>query len=364
MRAWLAALLLCAGAAQAQLQTVAVAKGSTRSSVGFTLPAIGESRLALQFDLPLTVTRITLVDPAGRAQDLALGSAVQVIDAASRQQRSLGNHYTLLRPLHNPAAGAWRIEIDHGRAQGGERLQLLPSQLPRFELRLGLVGGTQQRVGAGSERLVELRASDQGDAAQGLQPQGTALHADSGTRTALVFWHDRPAGDDLPVQAEPGQYFAYFAPGMPGRYTLQVQQQFSGSDGRPVPLQQQLDVTVAAQAVLQALRVEPAPAASGCVPRVDFAVDWQAQAPGRYALTVVLQGSARTQQFRGGATVAAAGSVRLQAGASARDLLALGDGVQALRVDVLHFSDAGFELVQRRRQLRFSEPLAADRLCR
>ena len=250
----------------------------------------------------------------------------------------------------------------HTPARGGERLQVLASQFPRFELRLALVGGDQQRIGAGSERLVELRASDQGRPATSLQAQGSALHADSGSRTPLQFWNQRPASYDLPVQAEPGQYFAVFAPEAAGRYRIETSLVFTGGDGKP--LQRQIDLVVAPQPVVPALWVEQPVGPAGCVSRVTFGIDWPAQAAGRHSLVLVLKGSARTQQVTGGSTVQAPGPVRLQVSLGARELLALGDAVQVLRLDLLHLPDTGFELLQRRRGLPLATPLATGALCR
>lgn len=366
MRGWLTLLLLLtAGLAQAQpqLQWLKLASGSTRSNVPIVVLAMGESRLALQFDLPVTVTRIALVDPAGQRRELALGSAVLVIEAARRRDKAQGHQHVLLVPVANPAPGTWRLAIEHAAARGGETLQVLHSQFPRFEMQLALVGGAQ-RIGAGSERLFELRASDQGSAATGLRPHGSVLHLESGTRVPLVFWNERPASYDLPVQAEPGQYFAVFAPEAPGRYSAEVRQDFAGSDGSLQPLQRQMTLQVAPQPVLHTLRVVQPRGPAGCVAGVDFGVDWPALAPGRYALTVVLQGSAGTRAVAGGASADAPGPVRLQAALSARDALALGGPLQALRVDLLFVSDTGAELLQRRRQMPLSEPVQAAALCR
>jgi hypothetical protein len=372
MTVWLTLLLLwAAGLAQAQAQpqpqpqwqSQKLAAGSTHSSAPINVQALGESRLTLQFDVPVTVTRITLAEPGGHRRDLALGSAVLVVPAAQRQDKRRGDQHVLLVPVLNPVPGAWRLDIEHLPARGGEALQLLHSQFPRFDLRLGLVGG-EQRIGAGSERLIELRASDQGRAATGLLPQGSVLHLDSGTRVPLRFWSERPASYDLPVQAEPGQYFAVFAPELPGRYSAAVQQDFTGSDGKATPVQRELPISVAPQTVLRTLRVETTLGPAGCVTGLNFSVDWPAQAPGRYALTVVLQGGTQTRRMGGGADASAPGPLRLQAALTARDALALGEPLQALRVDVLHASATGFELLQRRRLLPLSEPLQAAALCR
>lgn len=366
MRGWLLVvlLLLCTAPAGAQPLVQMLPKGSTASTVPIEVPAIGESRLALQFDLPLAVSRITLIDPTGAARELALGRDVHVIDAALRRQKEQGNQYLLLSPLPNPAPGRWQLQIVHPPARGGERLQVLASQFPRFELRLALVGGDQQRIGAGSERLVELRASDQGRPATGLQVLGSALHTDSGARTPLPFWSERPASYDLPVQTESGQVFAVFAPEAAGRHSIEAAVTFTGSDGRPQTLRRQIDLAVAPQTVLQTLRVEQPAGPAGCVPRVGFGIDWPAQAAGRYSLALVLKGSLRTQQLSGGVIAQGPGRLLLQAGLSARELLALGDNVQVLRLDLLHLTDSGFELLQRRRGLRLDPPLASAALCR
>lgn len=341
-----------------------LAAGSTGSSVSFTLPAIGESRLGLQFELPQRVSRARLVDPAGNETLLLPGRNLQVIDAAQRRQAPRGHLHLLMQPLVDPAPGVWRLALDHADARSGDALHVVVSLLPRFGLHLGVVGGPWQRLGAGSEQLLELRSSVQGLPHRGPPPQASWRHAASGRQQVLDFWHERPAGYDLPVQAEAGQRFAVFAPDLPGRYAVTVQQAFVGRNGRPQLVQRQLELDVAEQPVLQQLSLAQPTAASGCVPRVRFAADWQARQPGRLALTVVLQGDGRTLQVRGGLDVERAGPVRVQAEAAARELLALGDGPRVRRVDLLRLSDQGFELLQRRRDLPTQEPLDMARLCR
>jgi hypothetical protein len=338
--------------------------GSTRSSVAFNVAAIGEARLGLQFELPQRVTRARLVDPAGRETLLLPGRDLQVIDAAQRRQAPRGHLHLLRQPWLDPMAGVWRLALDHAAAHRGDTLHLVVSLLPRFGLNLGVVGGPAQRLGAGSEYLLELRGSDHGLPDRGPTPQARWQHADSGRHQALDFWHERPAGYDLPVQAEAGQRFAVFAPDAPGRYTVDVQQAFVGRDGRPQVLQRRLELDVAGQPVLGQLVLTQPMTAGGCVPRVRFAVDWLARQPGRLALTVVLQGDGRALQVRGGVDVGQPGPVQVQAEVAARDLLALGEGLRVRRVDLLWLSDQGFELLQRRRDLPTSEPLATDRLCR
>lgn len=61
-----------------------LAAGSTRSSVAFALADIGEGRLALQFELPLAVTRTTLIDPAGAPRVLLPFSAPLPLDRLCR----------------------------------------------------------------------------------------------------------------------------------------------------------------------------------------------------------------------------------------------------------------------------------------
>jgi len=341
-----------------------LAAGSTRSSVSFTLAAIGESRLGLQFELPQRVSRARLLDPAGRETLLLPGRDLQVLDAAQRRQAQRGHLHLLLQPRTDPAPGLWRLELDHAAAREGEALHLVVSQLLRFGLQLGVVGGPSQRLGAGSEHLLELRVSDQGLPHRGPPPQAAWQHAASGRQQALDFWHERPAGYDLPVQSEPGQRFAVFAPESAGVYVVTVQQAFVGRDGQPQVLQRRLELDVAEQVVLGQLRLAQPTAPGGCVARVRFAVDWVAHRPGRLALTVVLQGDGRALQVRGGVDVERPGPVQVQAEAAARELLALGEGLRVRRVDLLLLAESGFELLQRRRDLPTSEPLATGRFCR
>ena len=374
--ALLAALALAAGlltaapaAAQpappAQMLGQTLAAGSTRSSVAIEVADIGEGRLALQFELPLAVTRTTLVDPAGTPRVLLPGQDLHVQPAAERREPRRGDQHLLLQPLPNPTPGRWQLQLEHAAARGGEVLHVVASQFPRFELRLALVGGAQP-PGAGSEALLELRISDQGRPATGLQPQATVQAPGAGVQPLqpLLFWDTRPAAVDLPLQPEPGQYFALFAPEVAGRHQVLVQQPLRGRDGVLRTVQRQLDIDVAAQPVLQALRPLVPAGAAGCLPRIGLAVDWTAQQPGRYTLLVVLQGSTGTQTLRGGADAAAAGPLQLQVTLGAREAAALGSGVRATRVDLLHVGGSAFTLLQRRRALPFSTPLPLDRLCR
>ena len=91
---------------------------------------------------------------------------------------------------------------------------------------------------------------------------------------------------------------------------------------------------------------------------------WPAQAAGPHALVVVLEGTLRTKAFQASATASAPSPLHLLPQARSRDLLALGDDVQVLRVDILHVGGDQFVLAQRRRQIDLSEPLQPDRLCR
>lgn len=338
--------------------------GGPRSTVAFTLTDIGESRLGLQFELPLAVAQARLVDPGGRETLLMPGRDLKVTEAAQRAQPQRGHLHLLLQPRIDPPPGHWRLDLDHAAARGGERLQVVVSHLPRFALQLGLVGQPGQRLGVGSEVLLELRSSDHGLAQLGASPRASWWHADSGRRQVLAFWHERPAGYDLPVQADPGQRFAVFAPEAPGRHVVEVQQDVVGRDGRRLTLQRELALDVAAQPVLQQLELAQPAGPTGCVPRVRFAVEWPARQPGRHVLTVVLEGDGRPLVVRGGQDAQRPGPLRLQADAAARDLLALGADVRVRRVDLLRLSDSGVELLQRRRALPVSEPLAIERLCR
>ncbi|WP_425261426.1 hypothetical protein ACPOLB_11115 [Rubrivivax sp. RP6-9] len=371
--ALLAALALAAGlltaapapaqpAPPAQMLGQTLAAGSTRSSVAIAVADIGEGRLALQFELPLAVTRATLVDPAGTPRVLLPGQDLHVQPAAERREPRRGDQHLLLQPVPDPAPGRWQLQLEHAAARGGETLHVVVSQFPRFELRLALVGGAQP-PGAGSEALLELRISDQGRPATGLQPQAT-VQAPGVSAQPLRFWDTRPAAVDLPLQPEPGQYFALFAPEAAGRHQVLVQQPLRGRDGVLRTAQRQLDIDVAAQPVLQALRPLVPAGAAGCLPRIGLAVDWPAQQPGRYTLLVVLQGSTGTHTLRGGADAAAAGPLQLQVALGAREAAALGSGVRATRVDLLHVGGSAYTLLQRRRALPFSVPLPLDRLCR
>lgn len=362
------ALLLSAPAlGQHVHQRLTLAAGSTRSSLGFDVPAVGESRLALQFELPLAVAEARLTDPAGQVRALLPGRELLLIDAAQRPQKNRGHLLVLRQPVMLPAPGRWRLDVDHAAARGREQLQLLVSQFPRFDLRLALVGsdpvaGTQPRVGAGSEALLELRASDQG-LPMAVQARASAVHIDSGQRTPLAFWHERPAAYDLPLQAEPGQAFAAWSPQAAGRYRIEVQHDGIGRDGQVQALQRQLELTIEPQPVWQQLDVLQAPGPQGCVAQVLLQADWPAQRPGRYVMTVVLEGRQRTAQGQMGVTVARPGAVRLQVALPARDLLPLGEAPTVRRADLLVLTDAGFEQLQRRRGLPLVPPVAAARLC-
>jgi hypothetical protein len=351
----------------AQVLGQTLAAGSTRSSVTIDLADIGEGRLALQFELPPALARAVLVDPAGTPRVLLPGQDLRTQPAAERREPRRGDQHLLLQPLANPAPGRWQLQLEHAPARGGETLHVVASQFPRFELRLAIAGGapagSARPPGAGSEVLLELRISDQGQPATGLQPQAT-VQAPGGQALPLPFWDTRPAAVDLPLQPEPGQYFALFAPEVAGRHRVLVQQPLRGSDGAVRTLQRQLDIDVAAQPVLQALRPLVPAGAAGCLPRIGLAVDWTAQQPGRYTLLVVLQGSTGTQTLRGGADASAPGPLQLQVSLGAREAAALGSGVRATRVDLLHVAGGAFTLLQRRRALPFSAPLPLDRLCR
>jgi hypothetical protein len=365
---WLWGLILPGPAlAQHAHQSQTLIAGSTRSSLSLQVAALGESRLTLQFELPLAVAEARLTDPAGQMLRLRPGAELQLIDAAQRQQKGRGHLLVLKQPVIDPAPGRWRLDVDHAAARGREQLQLLVSQFPRFDLRLSLVGtdpasGTLPRVGAGSEPVLELRASDQGRPLT-VQAQASALHVGSGQRTPLAFWHERPAGYDMPLQAEPGQAFAAWSPLAAGRYRIDVQQDVVGRDGQARALQRQLEVTVAPQPVWQQLDVLQTSGPQGCVAQVLLQADWQAQRPGRYAMTVVLEGRQRTAQGQVGVTVERPGPIRLQLALAARELLPLGDAPTVRRADLLVLADAGFELLQRRRGLPLVPPVAAARLC-
>lgn len=361
------------GLAQAQHQhhSQSLAAGAVHSSLALDVAAIGETRLALQFELPLAVTQARLTDPAGQVRSLLPGRDLLVIDAAQRQpqaHRARGHLLVLKQPVIDPLPGRWRLDVDHAAARGREPLQLLASQFPRFELRLSLVGadpvaGTQPRVGAGSEQLLQLHASDQG-LPMVAPVQASVLHLDSGQRQPLAFWHERPPRYDLPVQAEPGQAFAAWSPLAPGRYRVDVQQDVVGRDGQARPLQRQLDLAVAAQPVWSQLSVAQVPGPQGCVAEVVLSADWTAARAGRYVLTVWLEGGPKTVQRQTGVTASRPGPIRLAAVLLARDLLPLGQTVAVRRADLLFMDDADVELLQRRRDLPLAEPVATTRLCR
>lgn len=360
LRALLLALWLAPASAH-QLLDQPLPAGSTRSTADLVVQAAGESRLALQVELRPALQRAWLQAPDGASRELLPQRDLQLIPAAQRPQPDRGDLLVLRQPELDPTPGRWQLVLEHAAAQRGDRLRGLASQLPRFDLFVRWLGGAGP-LHTGGEGLLDLRASDHGLPAQGAALQVTALHAASGQHTVLRAWQPDAGPASLPLQTEAGQTLVPFAPELPGRYTLQVQWTAAGRSG-PVTVAREQVLDVRPQPLLRQVQLEAPTAAGGCVQRLALAVDWPAAAPGTYTLTLVLAGGGRAHTARGSQSVAAPGPLHLRAEVPAAIWAALGNDVQVARLDLLHGTDAGFNLLQRRRGLPLAGPVALASLC-
>jgi len=352
---------LAATTSAQQLLDQPLAAGSTRSTVDLAVQAMSESRLALQFELRPAVQRAWLSPPDGRARELLPERDLQRVPAAQRPRPERGDLLVLRQPPTDPAPGRWQLVLEHAVAQRGDRLLGLVSQWPRFQLNLAWLGG-EGPLRTGGEGLLDLRASDHGLPVAAASLQVTALHAASGQRQSLRAWSPRFEPAPLPLQPETGQTLVPFAPEQPGRYTLQAQWTATGRDG-PVTLTREHTLDVLPQPLLQQVQLQAPLSAAGCVQRLALAVDWHAAAPGAYTLTVVLAGNGRQHTARGSQAVAVPGPLQLRADVPAATWQALGADVQVARLDLLHLTDTGFSLLQRRRAVPLAGPRPAAPPC-
>nr|WP_316638698.1 hypothetical protein [uncultured Roseateles sp.] len=347
---------------QALPQILRPPSGAQQSAIDIPIQGDSDSRLLIQFDSTLPLLAIRLQPPGAPA---LAWSPAQVI-SLTRQQRQhpeLGDAY-LLPEQRDPAAGVWRLTVDHGKASGRESLTLLARQLPRFEL---LLNAPKRPVPEGGVGLIDLTVFDHGLVRDDVRPLLLIRPPGAAPAQTLTMTGDLRNGRGQRINLEPGHFFAEYQPLQAGLHQLSV--------GLALPDSRQRLVTLQAKRTLQ---VSPAPHAKSlrsalnlvtgsgdCLKSASFNLGWQATEPGLWLLTLRLAGSApQPVEVNAHVDAKSAGAIRFEAilQPSLLKRLQRRDYTEA-DLELVLAAPGRSEIAFRQRGLRLPQALPAGSIC-
>lgn len=329
---------------------------ATRSTLMLLLPPEPAPRyLTLEFWLAPRLVQAWLDGPDGRRIDLM--PLLRRLPAEQSAHPDRGSFHVLGDIVRAPAAGTWRLVLDHAPAPQGGGVWLQAVLQPRYGVHLETIGGSPLR----SDVDVDVRVT--------LTNYGVP---DAAAQPGLLRVQE-PGGRSFEVELRPlggaGRHEARIELSSPGSLTLAAEATWPATGMRAAA---RTKLTVAAGAPGKVpggtltIDVRPEWGPGRCLRSLVFSIEWAAPAPGVYVLALAFRDrQGRDWRVSGSTQVATAGPVVLEALARSTQLSQWPSGPlrEAVSVEVVQASGDSPVLL-RRADVALRQPFDPPATCR